>query len=131
LTTTTAVARIGLLHVLRPWRQIDEVEKLAALLRACRGGIALDHAHQANLGHASTHDVERLHQPAKPIALHLESGTHGFRLGTCAQIDRHHGLGRRFWLACTDAGVGFGAGFAGRCLVAWREAIRGAIRRSL
>jgi hypothetical protein len=126
LAATTAVARIGLLRALRPRRQIDEVEKLAALLRACRGGIALDHTHQANLGHASTHDVERLHQPAKPIALHLESGTHGFRLGTCAQIDRHHGLGGRFWLAC--AGVGFGAGFgtgvAGSCLVARRGGIR-------
>jgi hypothetical protein len=131
LTTTTAVARISLLHVLRPWHQVDQVEELAALLRASRGGFALDHAHQANLGHASTYDVERLHQPAKPIALHLECGTHGFRLGTCAQIDRHHGLGRRFLLACADAGVGFGAGFgtgfAGSCLVAWRSGIRGSL----
>jgi hypothetical protein len=131
LTTPTAVARIILLHVLRSWHQVDKVEELAALLRASRCGFALDHAHQANLGHASAHHVERLHQAAKPVALHLESSTHGFRLGAGAQINRHHWLGRRFGLACTDASVafsaGFGAGFAGSCLVAWR----GSVRRSL
>jgi hypothetical protein len=44
---TIPVARIegALLHVLRPRRQIDEVEELAALLGACRCSLALDHAH--------------------------------------------------------------------------------------
>jgi hypothetical protein len=124
LTTTTAVARIrGIL--LRPRHQIDNVEKLTPLLRASRCGFALDHAYQANLGHAPAHHIERLHQSAEPVAFQLESGAHGFRLGPRTQINRRRWLGWRFWRACADAG--FGAGFGGRGLVAWR----GGIRRSL
>jgi hypothetical protein len=91
--TAIPVARIKgtLLHVLRPRRQIDEVEELAALLGACRGSLALDHAHQTNLGHAPAHDVERLHQARKPVPLNLESGTHGFRLRPGTQVGRRLG----------------------------------------
>lgn len=44
---TIPVARIEgiLLHVLRPRRQIDEVEEVAALLGARGCSLALDHAH--------------------------------------------------------------------------------------
>jgi hypothetical protein len=128
LTATTAVARIEciLLHALRPRHQIDEVEELAALLRARWCGVALDHAHQTNLGHAPAHHVERLHQPAEPIALHLECGAHGFRLWAAAQVNRHRWLRRlRFGLARTCAC--FGAGFARRSF----GARGGVIRRSL
>jgi hypothetical protein len=72
------------LHALRPWRQVDEVEELTALLRPCWRGFALDHAHQANLGNTPTHDVERFHQPAEPVALHLKRDAHSFRLGSAA-----------------------------------------------
>ena len=95
--TTIPVARIEgiLLHVLRPRRQIDEVEELAALLGACGCSLALDHAHQTNLGHAPAHDVERFHQPAESVAFDLEGSTHGFRLGTGTQVGRNDRLGRR------------------------------------
>jgi hypothetical protein len=79
----------------------------------------LDHAHQTHLGYAPTHDVERLHQPAEPVALNLERGAHGFRLGSAAQVRRRGGLGLRFHVALA------GATFAGRCLSARRGSIRG------
>jgi hypothetical protein len=82
----------------------------------------LDHAHQTHLGYAPAHDVERLHQPAEPIALNLERGAHGFGFGSAAQVGRRGGLGLRFRTALASAT------FAGRCLCARRGSIRGFFR---
>jgi hypothetical protein len=82
----------------------------------------LDDAHQANLGHAPAHDIERLHQAAEPVALNLERGAHGFRLRSAAQVNRRGGLGLRFRTTVT------GATFAGRCLSARGSPIRGFFR---
>jgi hypothetical protein len=123
-STTIAIARIeGVsLHALRSRSQIDQVEKLAAFLRSRWRGLALDHAHQTNLGHAPADDVERLHQSAEPVALNLKRGTHGFRLGPTAKIRRRG----RFRLRL---GPGFtSTAFARRSLGARRGTVRGCLR---
>jgi hypothetical protein len=119
LAAVTAVARVRriTLHALRPWRQIDEIKELAALLRARRCGFALNHAHQTNLGNASPDDVKCLHQSGEPVALNLERSAHGFRLGASAQIKRGwSGLRRLF----TRRGVAR-TSFAGGCRIIHRS----------
>jgi hypothetical protein len=89
-TTTTPVGRFTL-HGLRPRHEVDQIKELTALLRAYRCRIALNHAHQANLGRTAADDIQGFHQPRQAIALHLKSSTHRLGLGTCSEI---HRLGR-------------------------------------
>jgi len=106
----TRIVRIPL-RALRPRGQIDQVEELAALLRAGRCSFGLDHAHQANLVRTPANDIQCFHESAKPVALELESGSHGFRLGTTTQVDR---LGRRGRSVAFSRACIRGFGFDGR-----------------
>jgi hypothetical protein len=92
LAVVAPVRGLALL-ALRPGRQIDRVVVLAALLRTLRRGLALEHAHQANVSRATASDVERFHQARQAVALHLHRLAHRLCLGASAQVDRHWGLG--------------------------------------
>jgi hypothetical protein len=70
--TATAVTATLFTARLRRRDAIDHVVELAARDRAMRTGLALEHAHEANLVDAIADDVERLEHARRAIGLHAE-----------------------------------------------------------
>lgn len=107
-------------------------------MRAYRCRIALNHAHQANLGRTAADDIQGFHQPRQAIALHLKSSTNRLGLGTCAEIHRlgrssFHGstLGsRRLCRGCVLGGHSFSRVIRRRSCHIDRGGFRRAFRRS-
>jgi hypothetical protein len=132
-TTTTAtaiaIATIGStpLRALRPRRHFHGVEEFATLLRAVRRSLALENAHQADLPRAPADDIESLHHAREPVALNLQRGAHGLRLGPRSQVERRDCLRWRGRLLDRDwilGRCGRGTAFRRGSVLAGRSSIR-------